>query len=354
MVANRLESLGHTLIIVNPVAQSGAAANAAERLQRFLALYSHRDSFNLAQTQYPGHATEIALTASNYDTVLALGGDGVVHEVACGLMQLEPAQRPSLGVVPVGSGNDFARTLGLTEITDVHGNNFGALLSCKPATVDVLKVTYEVAPVCKNAGNLHKSKFFARRARKQNAQQTTQPILKTSPQVTYAIETFSFGLDAAIAIDTEVLRASTHLSGTALYTASGLRSFGKGYRSFPVRVRLDNNEALDMQSIVFAVQNGPTYGSGYHICPQADPSDGLLDICYAVGPVPRTIALPVFLSAKNGKHVDNKHIRITRAKRVELEFPEDNYPIQVDGERLHATKLCIEVVPQALRVLRAP
>ena len=68
--------LGRTLIIVNPAAQSGAAAEIGERLQRFLRLYLHGPaSFDLALTAYPRHATALARGATGYDTVLAVGGD---------------------------------------------------------------------------------------------------------------------------------------------------------------------------------------------------------------------------------------------------------------------------------------
>ena len=85
---NRMDALGRVLIVVNPAAQSGAAAGAAERLKRFLTMYCHREAFDIAQTERPRHATEIAAGAAEYDTVIALGGDGVVHEVACGLRHL--------------------------------------------------------------------------------------------------------------------------------------------------------------------------------------------------------------------------------------------------------------------------
>lgn len=322
MTEHSLAALGRTLIIVNPVAQSGAARAAAERLQRFLTLYTHRDAFDLAMTERPRHATELAAVAAGYDTVLALGGDGVVHEVANGLMQIAEAERPVLGVIPVGSGNDFARTLGLTDIADVSGTDFAPLLASAPATVDVLKVTYEPGhPAGKRV-------------------------------VEHAIQTVSFGLDAAIAIDTQTLRKITGLSGAPLYTASGARVFGRGYRDFPVRIRFDEGDEQELRTIVFAIQNGPTYGSGYRICPDADPADGAIDICYATGPVPRVVALPVFLSAKNGKHVGNKHIKMRRVASVDLAFAEAGYPIQVDGEQIHAARMRVEIEPHALRVLR--
>lgn len=315
--------LGRTLIIVNPVAQSEKAAAAADRLRRFLALCSHDASaFHVKRTELPRHATELAAAASGFDTVLALGGDGVVHEVANGLMRIEPGARPTLGVVPVGSGNDFARSLGLTDVADVSGTDFSPLLQGAPKPCDILRVAYGVAGGAPG-----------------------------SASVEYALETVSFGLDAAIAIDTHAMRRSTKLTGTPLYMASGLKTFGSGYRTFASTVRIDGETPRSLETIIFAVQNGATYGSGFRICPDADIADGELDICYATGPAPRAVALPVFLSAKYGAHTSSRRVRIERAKRVSIDLAEDSYPIQVDGERIAARNLDIEVVPRALRVL---
>ena len=75
-----------------------------------------------------GHAKELAAQAQGYRTVIALGGDGVIHEVVNGLMTQEEDTRPALAILPVGSGNDFAQTLG---IDDFSGKDFGALLTCE-------------------------------------------------------------------------------------------------------------------------------------------------------------------------------------------------------------------------------
>ena len=252
MNMNRMDALGRVLIVVNPAAQSGAAAGAAERLKRFLTMYCHREAFDIAQTERPRHATEIAAGAAEYDTVIALGGDGVVHEVACGLMRIEEGRRPTLGVIPVGSGNDFARTLGLTDVTDVSGTDFSPLLTSSAAPIDVLEIT------CRSH---------------------TGGTTRTWTE--YAVQTVSFGLDAAIAIDTHAMRKITGLTGAPLYLASGLKAFGRDYRDFPAHVRFDGGAEKRVRAIIFAIQNGPTYGSGFRICPQADPCDGLLDVCYA-------------------------------------------------------------------------
>ena len=128
---------GRTLIIANPAAQSGAAREVAERLQRFLDMTARSSQFDLVLTERMGHAKELAAQAQGYRTVIALGGDGVIHEVANGLMKQDEAVRPALAVLPVGSGNDFAQTLG---IDDFSGKDFGALLTCELQRQDIGRI----------------------------------------------------------------------------------------------------------------------------------------------------------------------------------------------------------------------
>lgn len=128
---------GLTLIIANPAAQSGAAREVAERLQRFLDMTARASQFDLVLTERMGHAKELAAQAQGYRTVIALGGDGVIHEVVNGLMTQEEDTRPALAILPVGSGNDFAQTLG---IDDFSGKDFGALLTCELQRQDIGRI----------------------------------------------------------------------------------------------------------------------------------------------------------------------------------------------------------------------
>lgn len=126
-----------TLIIANPAAQSGAAREVAERLQRFLDMTARASQFDLVLTERMGHAKELAAQAQGYRTVIALGGDGVIHEVVNGLMTQEEGTRPALAILPVGSGNDFAQTLG---IDDFSGKDFGTLLTCELQRQDIGRI----------------------------------------------------------------------------------------------------------------------------------------------------------------------------------------------------------------------
>lgn len=305
--------LGKTLLIVNPTAQSGEgehAARAAEKLLRATLV----DGPDVVRTSAAGHGSELAATlGARYQTVVALGGDGVIHEVVGGLMQLDAPQRPALGVIPVGSGNDYARSLGVSS-----------------------KVPQAVEQLCSYP-----------------AQLTDLGVVNGQ----YFMETLSFGLDAAIALGTMERRKKSGKSGTMLYLEEGIHQFLNHLDTYPFEcsaVEADGTMNLRQSgnAILFAVQVGPTYGGGFNICPEAALDDGLLDICIAHGPVGVLRALKVFLSAKDGHHVNHPAIELRRVQELVVRF-EGMPPCQIDGEPLCADEYRIRVVPQALRVIRS-
>ena len=311
-------NLGSTLVIANPTSHSGKGAAAAETVRRFFETYAGATTgFRLMLTKEPGDAVRLAADASEYDTVIALGGDGVIHEVVNGLMQVDSSERPRLGIIPMGSGNDFARTLGMTL------NNPDAalheLLTGVERTIDLGKVTSD-----------------------------------TCPEETYFMETLSFGLDAAIAVDTTTRRAKgTRQQGSGLFLTSSLKMFVRARRPYACIVRLDGGEEQKLKTLILAVQNGPTYGGGFRICPAAVPSDGRLDVCYNVRQpwVPHVLLLLGL--ARFGRHTGSAALRFERIGRIEADYSSahETCPCQVDGEELAGTCFAAEVVPQALRVI---
>ena len=100
-------------IILNPMADMGHAFMVARDLR---AITQEHGNVDWSGTVYPGHAIELAKQAGDqgYDMVIAMGGDGTVHEVINGLMKLPERIRPVLGVVPAGSGNDFSHAIGVS------------------------------------------------------------------------------------------------------------------------------------------------------------------------------------------------------------------------------------------------
>lgn len=302
-----LTDLGHTLVIANPVAQSGAGAEGARFVERALgAIEGVTRGFEIRLTRGPKDATQLARAASSFDTVLALGGDGVIHEVVNGLMHIEVGRRPRLGIIPMGSGNDYARTLNMSpSFPEV---SLGQLLKgvCKRIDVGLVNGTY-------------------------------------------FDETLSFGADAAIALDTMERRKRTGTRGTRLFMASGIHVIRHDMRAWP-HVATFDGKRVEGSSIVFAVQVGPTYGGGFRICPEADPTDGLLDVCYSVGSPSVPVALATLARARFAWHTHSPYLRFTRARNITIDF-EGEPPCQADGERVRGSHFEISCAHRALEVI---
>ncbi|WP_080803190.1 diacylglycerol/lipid kinase family protein [Arabiibacter massiliensis] len=301
------EGLGKVLLIANPAAQNGNGGPAADRAAALLRAQLGEDAVVLARTAGPRHASEIAERAEGCGAVIALGGDGVIHEVANGLMRRPAAERPVFGIVPVGSGNDYARTLGVSEKVD---EACAQLLAAEALPTDV---------GCVNG------QWF--------------------------VETLSFGLDAAIALDTMERRVRTGRTGTALYAEAGVNQLLHHLETRRYTASFDGGEPVQADSIMFAVQVGPYYGGGFKICPDARVDDGLLDVCVAHPPVGVARALYIFLRAKSGGHTGFKQMELRRATALHVEFDEAP-PAQMDGEHIDARIFDVSVEPAALRVLR--
>ncbi len=301
--------LGKTLVIANPAAHSGDGAEGARFSRDFLASYtSATNGFEVVLTEAPGDAEGIAAAATGFDTVAALGGDGVIHEVVQGLMAIERPRRPQLGVVPMGSGNDYARTLGMKRN------------DCEGAWAQLVR---GVARPCE-VGCVNGHHFM---------------------------QTLSFGLDAAIALDTMDKRAAgTSQKGEELFVRSALRILSRAREGYPVTASFDGETPINLSTIIFAVQVGPSYGGGFKICPDATPQDGLLDVCYNVVLPPTPLLLGLLGMARFGKHAGSKVVELRRFTRATLDF-ESEPPCQIDGEKLTGTHFDIEVVPEALNVI---
>lgn len=324
----RADELRRIAVIANPVAKSGAGARIAERVAAVLASDFGASSqphagdlaLDVLLTERPRHAQELAASLpAEVDLVIAVGGDGLIHEIVNGLMTRPVAARPVLGVVPAGSGDDYAATL------------------CMPsdparAVAEIMAQHVVEADVgCVNG------EYFA--------------------------ETLSFGLDAAIALDTVERRARTGGSGTPLYMASGFDQLLHHFDLTPFEAKLSGIPAaggegvspatgmlsLAGSSYLFAVQVGPTYGGHFKVCPDARIDDGLFDICIAHPPLSRPQAIGIFLLAKGGRHTRFRQLSFYRASRVEVSFAHP-LAVQADGERVEGTSFVVETVPHALRV----
>ena len=301
----REKSWGRTLLVVNPAAHNGEAARVKDAVYAGVAACEQCESLEMMLTSRPGHARSIAASVRGFDTVIALGGDGLVHELCNGLM-MRASGSMALGLVPFGSGNDYARTLGMPQSLD---KALGALRNTHMKLVDVGKCNGE-----------------------------------------YFCETVSFGLDAAIALDTVDRRKRTGKTGTALYAASGVDQLLHHRDALTVRMSMNGEAPQTAEVHILAIQVGKTYGGGFCICPDADPADGIFDTCLAYAPMSLMKAGVTFALAKGGHHVGRKGIQIGQARFASVDFDEQP-PAQIDGEKLEGTSFAISCVHQGLCVL---
>lgn len=302
--------LGRTLVIANPAAQLGRGYDAALRAERLL---HEREgvctAVDVVFTDAAGDARGFAAGSAGYDTIVCVGGDGTIHEVGNGLMGLARDERPRLGVVPMGSGNDYARTLGMSFTVDEA-----------------------VAQLC--------------------AGRAVSADVGTCNGVCF-METISFGLDAGIALDTQERRLRTGTTGLRLYAASCADQLLHHKRDYGFTLCVDGGAPERGMLILMAVQIGPSYGSGFKVCPEARLDDGLLDVCIAHAPIGTLRGAFIFLRAKNGHHERFKGIDIRTAHSLELSFDQAP-PVQIDGERYRADAYSLGVFAGALDVIVAP
>ena len=287
----------HTLAIVNPAAGNGAGAHVGADIAR--ELESSGFKIEVIQTPAPGEAARIAREASadGCRTVIAVGGDGTANEIANGLVGTSTA----LALYPIGSGNDFARSLGYPR----KRRDIGRFLA------DARRRVIDVGDV--------NGRIFVNAA--------------------------GVGIDGHVA---ERVEASSRVVGPALgYFVGALVSI-VSYRPQQMRLRIDE-QTIEGKHLLVVAANGTHFGSGMHIAPQAQVDDGLLDIVVA-GDLGRWSSLVALAKLYRGTHVNGRDVLAFRARSLEVELQRE-LPTQADGEPVRARSLTVRVLPRALTVL---
>ena len=249
-------------------------------------------------TQERGHAGEIVAELPDEALVVAVGGDGTVHEVAAACVGTERV----MGVLPVGSGNDYVKALGIG--TDL-GRALEVVVGGVVRSVDV----GEVNGVRFNNG-------------------------------------LGIGFDAEVAAG--VAKAPAYLGGFGRY----LWSVGQLLWDFEcreARLKLGGKE-IPAETILVAVALGTTYGARFKLAPGADLEDGAFDIVWSEE-VSRAEILRLIPSVLRGTHLTHPKIHFARAAEVEVCLKRPG-PAHVDGEMLSPTRdFRARVLPRALHVL---
>ncbi len=286
------------LLIVNPAANHGRGLKLLPVIERLL----HDQTYKVELTTKVGHAKTIAAKASDYDIVVAVGGDGTVHEVLNGLMQIDTAARPALGILPIGSGNDTCRTLGIPR----------GLSSAIMVLRSGVRRKYDLGR-CNDI---------------------------------YFNNSFSIGLDAEVTAKAVEFKATTPLSGLPLYLLSLVYVLFKQLRRYRFALSVDTEESRDVEVLLMAATNGPTYGGGFAITPNSTPDDGLFDTC-TIAPLslPQTLLRLPFVVV--GKHTGMSPVTMSRHQAISIESPTP-LPAQIDGEVFLENSYVIKMLPLAI------
>jgi diacylglycerol kinase (ATP) len=302
---------GHdTKFLVNPSADMGRAWRTVADLRSLVEEFGGAD---WAGTVYPTHATSLAHQAAEdgYKLVIAAGGDGTVHEVINGLMQVTPEIRPRLGIIPLGSGNDFAHTVGI-----------------RSNPVEALKQIFTGQSMRIDLGKFD--------------------IGRGEPE--YFDNTFGMGFDATVTIRSHRL---TMVRGFMMYLVAVLQTIALNHEAPRMQIETDVG-GWDEETIMFVVCNGPREGGGFLVAPGALCNDGVLNYA-AVCHVSRLMMLRLIPEVMKGTHGRFKQVRLGQLHKLQLKS-EKAITIHADGEvisgfGMDVRKVSVEIIPGAVEII---
>lgn len=309
------------MVVLNPFAGSGTAGHRSDEIRQELERAAGHSLSDLTffTTKYPGHAMLLAseAAAAGFGVVAAAGGDGTLGEVANGVIGTEAV----LGVLPCGSGNDFARMIG------VHSDMSRAadvIINGEPITID--------AGIARTSAPIGDAGEIARGA---------------GPQGRWFLNAAGCGFDAVVGARAN--RGYRYLRRRTAYVAAVVQSLFT-YRAENLLIKLDE-QVIELRAMLCAVANARSYGGGMLIAPNADFADGLFDVCI-VGPVSKLEFLRSFPHVFRGTHVSHPKVIMRRAQRV---YIESNRPVPalVDGESFGTTPAEFTLHSRAIRVMAA-
>ncbi|MET8024093.1 diacylglycerol kinase [Streptomyces avermitilis] len=287
-------------LFVNPTAGRGRGAHAAQPAASALRAAGFSVRTILGENAEDALARAREAVAGGTGALVAVGGDGMAHLA----LQAVGGTRTPLGLVAVGTGNDFARALGLPVRDPAAAGRVIAegLKGARLRDVDLGRV-----------------------------------------DGTWFGTVLASGFDSRVNDRGNRMRWPT---GRFKYDLAMLAELA-AFTPVPYRMTLDDGEVREIEATLVAVGNGSSYGGGMRICADAELDDGLFDIT-VVGDCSRTTLLTVFPKVYKGTHLSHPKVTVHRAAKVELVA--QGITGYADGEPLGPLPLTAECVPAAARV----
>ena len=270
--------------------------------------------FDDARTGRPGHATELAkrAAAEGRELVIAVGGDGTLHEVANGILASGRSREVRVGFIGQGTGGDFRRTLGIEHRLDRY---LECIAGGKTRVIDAGRASF--------------------RAR------------DGSTDERFFVNILSCGMGGLV--DRYVADASRVMGGKAAYFAASAVALARSSQE-PLACRVwdgGGEVRRNVTSYMLAICNGRFFGGGMHVAPMARPDDGRFEVVSLGAPSKLAFAL-ASRKIYSGEHLrDAVHFSCERID-VELARGREPFYLDIDGEALGALPLSVEVLPRAL------
>jgi diacylglycerol kinase (ATP) len=302
--------------VVNPHSAGGRTARQWPQLAAMLENRLGRVATRFTGESGDGIAITRGLLREGYDLIIAVGGDGTINEIANGFFEKDRMVRPEavIGILPLGTGGDFRRTL---EIPTEPDEAIHILAAGVPLLIDVGKVTFRA-----NGGQA--SRYF--------------------------VNLLSFGMGGHVASQSKNLMG--RFGGKAAFFWATVKTF-LSYRGRQVSLSLDGSSTRLLFFITnVAIGNGQFHGGGMRPCPAAVPNDGLFDVTiinYA-GALQLLSSISMLYSGEVYSHPKVRHFEASRVL-AEASIATE---IEIDGEPLGTLPLEVTLLPRQLRVLVAP
>jgi len=291
------------LLVANETAGKGKALQLANQFTDLLSQANEEFALiNEKSYEKTIEKLKAELSTNSYNKVIAVGGDGLVNLCLQYLAQSDL----TLGVIPAGTGNDFARAVGVNKMSITEIFNLYSMTD--PVKIDLGHV-------------------------------------KSSTAEKWFVQVLSTGFDAEVNSRANKIKRP---KGKSKYTIATVRTLA---RFKPINYKIDiDSKKFDQSAMLFTIANGETYGGGMRICPGASNSDGIFEILL-VRPVSRFVLLTIFPKVFKGDHIPHQKIDTYRAKVVTISAPTSAY---ADGEYVANLPITVTNVGNALSTWLAP
>ncbi|MGB2954554.1 MAG: diacylglycerol kinase family protein [Anaerolineales bacterium] len=299
------------IFIINPNANMGQAWRQAADLRPIMQEFGVAD---WTGSVYPTHAIELTRKAveDGYDLIIAGGGDGTVHEVVNALMSFPEERRPALGVVPLGSGNDFSYSIGM-----------------EPEPWKALRQIFNGQEKRVDIGEIEDD----------------------SGRTEYFDNTIGIGFDAIVTIHSHKM---PFLRGYPMYIAAVLKTIFFNHHPIGMNITIDDQPVWEDRILMLTLCNGIREGGGFMIYPPAELADGMFNFV-AVQEVSRLILLRLVPAFMQGSHLTHPKIVSGDFNKISIQADQPLF-IHLDGEVFSGfssdvKNVKVKLHPKAIRVI---